>query len=207
MTRLKTFLKTTLMGGIIIVLPVAILILIFKSLFDIVTGAVQPLTYMVLKYFRLPEIVADIFVIVTILMTCFFIGIFIKTRIGNFTYGLIEKKIFAVAPGYGMIKEIVMQILGRNKSAFSRVALVKLFNNDTLVTTFITDEHEDGSFTVFMPTGPNPTSGNIFHLNKDSVFPVEVSVEETLRSIISCGAGSAKVVEAYNKKYGKKKKK
>ena len=101
-----------------------------------------------------------------------------------------------------MLYEVItMQILGRNKSAFSRVALVKLFNNDTLVTTFITDEHEDGSFTVFMPTGPNPTSGNIFHLNKDSVFPVEVSVEETLRSIISCGAGS--VITSYSIHYTK----
>lgn len=61
----------------------------------------------------------------------------------------------------------------------------------------VTDTHEDGGCTVFVPTGPNPTSGNIYHLRPENVFPVDTSVEDTMRSIISCGAGSSMLIARF----------
>jgi uncharacterized membrane protein len=69
-----------------------------------------------------------------------------------------------------------------------------------MMTAFITDRHPDGSFTVFVPSGLNPTSGMIYHLQKEFVHPIEVSVESTMRSIIGCGAGSGQLIDSYMKK-------
>lgn len=63
------------------------------------------------------------------------------------------------------------------------------------MTAFVTEQHVDGSYSVFVPTGPNPTSGNIYHLKKKYVHLVDVSVEDAMRSIISCGAGSGKLLK------------
>ena len=55
-----------------------------------------------------------------------------------------------------MIKDIVGQFLGdANKSPFANgeVALVRLFSNETEVTAIVTSKHDDGRYTVFMPTG------------------------------------------------------
>ena len=93
----------------------------------------------------------------------------------------------------------MLQFIGRKQSPFSKVALVQLFENQTKATAFVTDEHPDGSFTVFVPTGPNPTSGQIFHLQGQYVHPVDVRVDDAMRSIISCGAGSTKLIEAADK--------
>ena len=90
-----------------------------------------------------------------------------------------------------------MQFIGIKKKPFSSVALAQVFGNDIMATVFITDEHPSGIVTVFMPTGPNPTSGLILHLDKKYVHIVKASVEDTMRSIISCGAGSTKLIEAY----------
>ena len=94
-------------------------------------------------------------------------------------------------------KETVVQFLGDKKSPFSSVALVQIFGNETLVSAFVTDTHDNGDYTVFVPTGPNPTSGNIYHVKSRFVHPVDVPVEEAMRSIISCGAGSAGLISAY----------
>ncbi len=64
------------------------------------------------------------------------------------------------------------------------------------MTGFITDEHPDGSCSVFVPTGPNPTSGNIFHLPPSSVYRIEVPVDEAMKSIIACGAGSKVLMQS-----------
>ena len=63
-----------------------------------------------------------------------------------------------------MVKETVNQLFNRKSSPFSSVALIQIFQNETLVTGFVTDEHQNGTSSVFVPTGPNPTSGFIYHL-------------------------------------------
>ncbi|MEJ2286453.1 MAG: hypothetical protein P8X85_22980 [Desulfobacterales bacterium] len=65
------------------------------------------------------------------------------------------------------------------------------------MTAFVTDTHDSGRHTVFVPTGPNPTSGLIFHVPDKYVHPVGVSVEETLRSVIGCGAGSSNLIDGF----------
>ena len=201
MDRIKAFFKTSLLGGTVVILPVVILIFVFNWLFDFVTNRIQPLTNVVIKQYEIPEISADIFVIFIILMICFSVGVFVRTRLGKFVYRSIENRILKAAPGYSLIKETIVHILGEKESPFSTVALARIFGNETLVSSFVTDRHADGSFTVFVPTGPNPTSGNIFHLKREYVHPVDVPVEEVMRSIISCGAGSKKLIEDLNRKY------
>ncbi|MCZ6623769.1 MAG: DUF502 domain-containing protein [Deltaproteobacteria bacterium] len=197
MKRIKAFFKTSLLGGMVVILPVAILVFVFKWLFNLITDIVQPLTNLVMAKSQIQEILADILVITVILIACFIIGVFVRTRLGAFIYKTLETRILKVAPGYSLIKETVLQFLGSKKSPFSSVALVQVFGNETLVSAFVTDTHEDGSYTVFVPTGPNPTSGNIYHLKGKYVHPVDVPVEDAMRSIISCGAGSNKLINAH----------
>ncbi|OGX07601.1 MAG: hypothetical protein A2Y03_11405 [Omnitrophica WOR_2 bacterium GWF2_38_59] len=199
MGRIKSFFITTLIGGVIAVLPTVLILAGFAWLFRFVTNLIQPLTNILLIKSDIREITADIVVIGIIVLVCFVIGFLIRTRFGKFIFQGIESTILKSAPGYNLIKETILQILGRDKAPFSGVALAQILCNDTLATSFITDEHEDGSFTVFVPTGPNPTSGQIFHLNKKYVHKVDVSVEDAMRSIISCGAGSSDLIKAYKK--------
>ncbi len=197
---MKNFFKTSLLGGIVIILPVALLLFVFKWLFNLVTDIIQPLTNLIMAKSQLQEFLADLVVIAIILIVCFLVGAFVRTAVGTFVHITLEDRILKIAPGYSLIKETVMQFLGKKKSPFSSVALAQIFGNETLVSVFVTDEHEDGSYTVFVPTGPNPTSGNIYHLRGEFVHPIDVPVEDAMRSIISCGAGSTELINAYVKK-------
>jgi uncharacterized membrane protein len=196
--RLKSFLKTSLLGGVVVILPVAILVSVMLWIFRFVTGLIEPLTRLLIKDSQVNEYAADFIVIVLILAACFFVGVLVRTRFGIFFYRVIENRILRLAPGYSMIKETVLQIFGSKKdSPFSSVALAQIFGNETLVTAFITDSHADGSYTLFVPTGPNPTSGLIYHLEGKYVHPVNIPVQDAMRSIISCGAGSAKLMQEF----------
>jgi uncharacterized membrane protein len=191
---MNAFFRTTLLGGVIVVLPAMILGFAFRWFFGFVSRALQPLTHLVVKTIPLPdrynELMATLIVVAVIISGCFFVGLFVRTRVGKWIYEGFENSLLSKTPGYKMIKETVNQFFGRKEPPFSSVALVQIFENDTKVTAFITDRHTDGTVTVFVPTGPNPTSGFIYHVNKQYVHPVNVSVEEAMRSVISCGAGS-----------------
>jgi uncharacterized membrane protein len=195
--RIKAFIKTSILGGLAVILPAIFLILIFRWLFNWITDIIQPFTNLMIAKGQFQEIVADVLVITIILAVCFLVGVVIKTKVGQFIQDNLENRILQLAPGYPTIKSVVMQFIGKKKSPFSSVALVQVFGNETLMTAFITDTHENGRYTIFVPTGPNPTSGLIFHLQKKYVHPVKVSVEETMRSVIGCGAGSANLLDAF----------
>lgn len=196
MSAMSRFIKTTLLGGLVVILPVTIILFVFRWLYLKITGWIQPLTNMVLTKTQLAEYLADFIVIGLILIFCFLVGVIVKTSVGRFIHGKLESTVLKFAPGYSLVKETLNQFLGRSKSPFSRVALVRIFENQSLATAFVTDRHNDGSYTVFIPTGPNPTSGQIYHLQKKFVHLVDVSIEDTMRSIISCGAGSSKLIQA-----------
>lgn len=193
--KFRNFLRTSFMGGILVVLPMVILFLVFRWIFSFMFDLVSPVTMLLMKTGTMHEILAGFLALMIIMLVCFLIGVAIKTRWGHFTHNSLEDYVLRYAPGYSLIKETVMIFLGRKTPPFSKVALVRIFATPTLMTALITDEHPDGSFTVFVPTAPNPTSGNIYHLKQENVFLVDVPVEEAIRSILGCGAGSTRMLE------------
>ena len=201
--RTKIFFRTTIIGGVIVILPTIILIFAFTWLFGFVSNGIKPLTNLVENKLTLPHryeaLIATVIVLSVIVLACFLLGLFVRTRLGKMIYHGFENSLLSKAPGYKMIKETVNQFLGKKQTPFSSVALVQLFQNEVMVTAFITDKHDNGTVTVFVPTGPNPTSGFIYHLDQKYVHPIDVSVEDAMRSVISCGAGSGNLIKELKK--------
>ncbi|MDE0819741.1 MAG: DUF502 domain-containing protein [Opitutales bacterium] len=199
MNRIKQFFISAVVGGLLVILPVALLLFTINWVFEMIRGMISPLTDALLTQASLPAYVADLVVIVALVLLCFLVGMIVRTRLGKWLYSVLDSKLLMKAPGYSIIKETVAQFIGNKKSPFSSAALVQIFGNETMVSAFVTDEHEDGSFTVFVPTGPNPTSGNIYHLPGRFVHPIDTPVDDLMRSIISCGAGSSVLVKRLEK--------
>ena len=197
MEKIKRAIKTSLIGGTVVVLPVVIVAIVFRWLFRFLTNTIQPLTDLVGAGSHLPRFPAGLVSVVLILAVCFVVGVAVRTRLGTYLYNLFERALLTKIPGYSLSKETVLQFAGRKKALFSSVALVDLFEDRAFVTAFVTDEHSDGSYTVFVPTAPNPTSGFIVHVKGSNVHPIDASVEETMKSIISCGLGSNRLVEKH----------
>lgn len=196
MNRFKDFIRKAMIGGLLVLLPIFILLSVFRWFFYFVTNLIQPLTNYMSQLYQVPELVADSMVILFILLVCFSIGTLISTTIGKWLHSHFDRYLAKLAPGYRLIKEIVSQVFGDSASspfAKGEVVRVKLFGEacETTITALVTARHEDGTVTIFMPTGPNPTSGNIYHVPEKLVtfFP-EASIEKMMKSIIACGAGS-----------------
>ena len=196
MKKLNKFIKASFIGGVLILLPVAILIGAFNWMFRTITNLIQPITNLVVKSNGMPELLGDIVVVILIALTCFLIGTAVTTSAGKWLHRHFDRHLLRLAPGYKLVKEIVGQFFGEESSspfANGEVARVSIFgtSSGTTVTALVTSKHQDGSFTVFVPTGPNPTSGNMYHLPPEQVqLYLDVGVEDMMKTIIACGAGS-----------------
>jgi len=194
----KNFIKTSLLGGLAVIIPLSILIGVFSWLFSVVKAIAAPVTLFLMDKSGIQEILAFTITIFGVIGICFLTGVTVKTKWGGFFHRTIEKRLLKKIPFYTTIKEIVSQFFQNENTPFSKVALVSIFNNETLMTALITDEtivNGKTIYTVFVPTGPNPTSGNIYHLPEDQTIVVDIPSEIAMKSIIACGAGSNPLVD------------
>jgi len=199
MKRLQNFMLNTFIGGFIVILPIAIFIFVVQILLNVIKNILSPLSNLLRDELNLavPEYLINFIAAGIIISICFLIGLFIRTQIGKNFFGQIEKTWLLKLPLYGTIKETVQQFTGAKKMPFSDVVLIDVFGNGTRMTGFITDEHESGNYTVFVPTGPNPTNGFIFHVKADQIERVDkaVKTDDAMRTIIGVGVGSAGILK------------
>ena len=195
--RFRKFLRTTLIGGVVALAPLTLIVLLFRWVINLIGRTLTPLVDTILQnpdpnpYFKFAIYLLSV---IAILLFFFIIGLIIRSRLFKFLNRAEDRYLLKI-PGYKIAKETVQQFFGKNRSFFKEVVLVDIFNSGALMTGFITDDQGD-IISVFVPTGPNPTSGNIYHLQKERVTRTKAPVDVGMKTIISCGAGSAEVFES-----------
>ena len=178
--------RSYFLTGLVALLPISLFILVVVWLYRIVDGLITPIA----RLYGTPGIITNGLVVITLIVIIFLVGVAARTRFGQWVLDSLDKNVFHHLPGYRTIKALVKPFTGESyKQSLKSVALIDLFDNGSLMSAFITDRHGK-HVTVFVPTGPNPTSGNIFHLPKERVHEVDASVDKVLRTVIAAGAGS-----------------
>jgi len=96
---------------------------------------------------------------------------------------------------YRTTKQLFSTILEERGESFRKVVLVSYPQKGTYSVAFVTSESPTsveselgkGFVTVFLPTTPNPTSGFLLVVPAEDVIPMNLSVDEGLRLVISAG--------------------
>ncbi|HEY8941013.1 MAG TPA: hypothetical protein VIM59_12515 [Cellvibrio sp.] len=196
MKRLRSFVSITLLGGLVVILPIAIFVFLVEWLLGVVRALIQPLSHWLVEQTAFTNYMADVLGVLLLLSGCFLIGLFIKTNVGEWVHDQVDAWLGRLAPGYKTIREVVTQLLGGEgntsllKGDVCRAYLMGRAAGVS-VTAIVTAKHANGDFTVYAPTAPIPTSGFVYHLSADCVDLLpHVSVEEAMRTVIACGSGS-----------------
>ncbi len=208
MKRLRSFVSITLLGGLVVILPIAIFVFLVEWLLGVVRSLIQPLSHWLVEQTAFTNYMADVLGVLLLLSGCFLIGLFIKTSVGEWVHDQIDAWLTRLAPGYKTIREVVSQLLGGEgntsllKGDVCRAYLMGRAAGVS-VTAIVTAKHANGDFTVYAPTAPIPTSGFVYHLSAECVEMLpHVSVEEAMRTVIACGSGSqviSEIPERYRK--------
>ncbi|HEY9033955.1 MAG TPA: DUF502 domain-containing protein [Pseudomonadales bacterium] len=193
-TMLNDFIKPTLLGGVIVLLPAFLLFNILIWLTAIVHESTLPLVDFASQQLGLSLWFAQMLVLLLLIGICFVTGMLIRNRLGAFIVEKTESLVLNRFPGYQSLKELVGYFLSPDKkSVFSQPVLVCPWGNDTWMTGFLMDSDGQTS-TVFVPTAPNPSTGLVLHVSSQQVQPLPVSGSDAFKNIIACGVGSASLL-------------
>jgi uncharacterized membrane protein len=188
------YIRTTLIGGVLVVLPLFVFANLLLWLATWIAGKTAPVAELIATNLQQPVWVGHALTIATILLACFILGAIVSTRFGNRAFNWLERNTVQRVPGYQPVKEIVSYLGKRDQNPFARPVLVQV-GDDIRLTGFLADEGAEGP-TIFVPTGPNPTTGLILHVSPSQVQRVSVPGSEALKTVIACGAGSQRLLRS-----------
>jgi uncharacterized membrane protein len=188
MRRLVRFLGTTLLGGLLVVLPIYLAVLATLALGRKLIGILAPLAKLLPEGVPYPGVVVTL---LTVLM-CFVAGLiaagFPRTTAGR---GF-EEKVLERLPGYSMIRVATRSLLGDVKTGL-QVALVEM--EDGLVVGVIVERHPIGWVTVFVPSTPAPASGSVYLFPETKVHPVDLPLGAGLKAASKYGRGAGALLD------------
>ena len=190
MKKALMFVAKAVLGGLLIVVPIYLAILLLLKGMKSVVGLVRPFALLLPDWLPAEKALS----LLLVLMLCFLIGIAVRTRAGRMVRERIERTFFERIPGYALFRSLTQQVAGDNRQNVWKPALVEI--EEALVPAFIIEEFEDGRYTVFVPSIPTPLAGAVYILDRKRVHPLSVPFTEALKTVSKWGSGSKELVAA-----------
>ena len=194
----REFVTSTLVGGLLIVVPAYLAVLLLLKGMKSIGTLVRPFAALLPDWMPVEGLLS----LVLVLALCFLVGLAVRTRTGRAVRERMEVAFFGRLPGYGVIRSLTQRLAGDRESHESAwmPALVEL--EEALVPAFVIEVLDDGRFTVFVPSVPTPFAGAVYILRPERVHIVDVPFTLALRSISRWGSGSRDLVAAMRKGTG-----
>lgn len=190
--RLRRIFITSVIGGMVVVLPITIFLALLRFIVNITASILSPFVLMFQFSDNVARWIIDLLSFSIVIALFFMVGLLVRTQYGNKAITRFEERWLMQLPFYSVLRETVRQFFGTKKTPFSQVVLCDPFGSGTLMTGFVTDDEVGhGMITIFVPTGPNPTNGFVFHMPEHMVHYVNTRPEDAMRTIIGVGTGSS----------------
>lgn len=186
-------LRTTAMGMVLVVVPLAIVGFSLFQGYVIIEGVVLPL----FESLPFPDVVGKLLAILSFIVGCFavcyFTGLIVQTRLGEVIRVWFESTLLEKLPGYTIVRGIVLQYLGEDDVVKFRPVLVDLHGTGARSIGFEVEDFDEDSVVVFLPTVPTITLGNIEIVPRDRVEVLPASMHVALESLARFGSESSKL--------------
>jgi uncharacterized membrane protein len=190
MKHVREFVVSSLVGGLVIVVPLYLSVLLILKAMQAVAGVVRPIAKLLPEWFPAEQVLS----LLLVLIVCFLIGVAVRAPAGRAARERIEKSLFQKIPGYTLFRSLTEQLAGSREEHVWKPALAEI--EEALVPAFIIEEFEDGRFTVFVPSAPTPVSGSVYILTPERVHPVDVPFTHAIKALSRWGSGSKELVAA-----------
>lgn len=200
MARLRNYFLT----GLLVTAPPALTIylaVLFVSFIDNKVRHLIPEEYNPEQY--LPFAIPGLGVVIVI-VALIVLGAFTTGYLGRLFVRIWERmweKMPFVSGIYSTFKQLFETVFSKKSNAFRQVVLVEFPRKDVWTVAFVTSDvpyalsnalNDNELISVYVPTTPNPTSGYWGMYRRQEVIPLNISVEDGLKMVISLGIVSKK---------------
>ena len=188
--------RNNFLYGLFVILPIFATFWFVSLVIDVISGPLSSLLGQ-----RIPTSVS----FAVSLLLIFLIGVTARNFFGRMILTFFEaifEKTPLVNTVYRSTKQIINAFSFNKNKSLMRSVLVEYPRKEMWAIGFVTldevkglktesgEDVGEGKIAVFLPTTPNPTSGYFVYVNKDDVLEIDLTVEESIKVLMSAGVVS-----------------
>ena len=182
------FIKTTIIGGLVFMVPVVIFLAIAGKAFRTIRTVAAPLKAHIPTGQIGGIAFINLLVLLAIVLICFIAGLIARSAGAKRMLRSLEATMLAI-PGYAFIKGVTDSISHTEEAAKSFLPVLVRFDDNAQIAFEV--ERTGDNVVVYIPGAPNPWSGSVAYFNAGRVKRLEITVSQAVRSIQKIGRGSA----------------
>jgi uncharacterized membrane protein len=191
MKSFLSFIRSTLTGGILFLLPVVLLVLLFDKAHNLLLKVSTPFAE------KLPERIfgfdgSYLLAVFLLIFICFMSGLLFRSSLVKVWIRKIEDNVLVNLPGYALIKSISAGAIGEQSE--HEMSPILIHEDDSWSLAFLVEQGEIYS-TVFIPDAPRHDAGEIKIIRSDRIQKLDISSNKFSQSIKTFGKGAIKWVK------------
>ena len=189
MKAMIQFVRTTFLGGVFFLLPIAALAIVLDKAMSLALQSVKPLANYIPADWNLGLSTEILLAVALLILICFLAGLFGRTKLAQELGQGLEWSVLSKIPAYEYFRQVSASRLGFNQLVQHPVILVRL--GPAWQIGIQIEGEKNGFVTVFIPSTPNPRTGAVYLLDPDEIRPTSVPIVEAMNCLKRFGAGSS----------------
>jgi uncharacterized membrane protein len=188
---LREFLKTTVIGGALFLLPVALILFFLSYALRLAKKIATPIADALhINQLGGPAgvIAITLLSILILVVISFGAGIIARTAAGRRIARWSESSLLGRLPQYQLVKSMAEGLAHIESASGLKPALVSI--EDGWQIGYLLEQLENDWVAVFLPQAPTPMSGNIMYFPVDRVRPLGITMVQAATIIKAIGVGS-----------------
>jgi uncharacterized membrane protein len=188
------FLKTTFLGGIVFLIPIAVVVVILGKVLGVMVKLTAPLADLLPLDTFAGVAVVNLLAVIVIVLICFVAGLISKSRFTSRLVESLDSGLLQFVPGYAFFKGLTGEMAG--KSEETQLAPVVVRFDESWQIAFRVETLADRRVVLFLPGAPDAKSGSIQIVEEERVQPLNQTMSATVRHLKALGRESSKFFSA-----------
>jgi uncharacterized membrane protein len=189
MTRIVEFLKTTIIGGLVFLVPLVLVMMVLKRAFEIASKVATP----VVAHFPAHQVagvaLGTLAAVLLLTVIAFAAGLAARTEQGRAMTRWVGESFLGAMPQYRVVTSMAEGLTKIEQGTGLQPALVSA--EGTWQLCYVLEELERGWVAIFIPQAPTPLSGNVLYVPSERVRRLDLKIGEAMQLVKRMGAGSA----------------
>jgi uncharacterized membrane protein len=191
-TSLTRFLKATIAGGLLFLLPVILIVIVLGYAMRLAGKVAEPIS----KFLPVDAVLGvrgvTILAVLVLVVVSLAAGLFARTSAGKRIMRWSENSLLGGFPQYRLVKSMAEGLAQVEDTEGVNPALVSIEGGWQIG--YLLEPLENGWVAVFLPQAPTPLSGNVMYLPADRVRPLGMTMVQAMAIVKRMGVGSAKAL-------------
>jgi len=185
---------TTLIGGVVFLLPLVVVLMVLGQGLAFTTRAAKPLTDMLPDKSVGGIALASVAALVLLLLLCFGAGLLARAAIGRSLTDRFEDRLQTIYPRYAVIKAMSQGLHGALGQRVLKPVLAT-FDDHQLIA-FDIERLDDGRAVLYVPGAPDAWSGNVLLVAPERIEPLDIDPAVLAKAMQRLGQGVAALMQA-----------